>query len=340
MERNFHDLNDMPSPLVTIIIPIYNSEKYISETLQSIYKQTYKRIEVIIVDDGSNDNSYAFAKQHQKDQVFVYSQTNKGASAARNFGLAKAKGKYIQFLDADDLLSESKIEEQVILLEETSNYLATCTCVHFLDDTNHLLEPRRHEWIKEESDDPVDFLTKLYGGSLIGPQYGGMIALHTWLIPSKIIDIVGLWDEKLSLDDDGEFMCRVILASKGIKYAKNCTAYYRKYQSNKNLSSATNEGAHISLLNSTKLKMAHILSVKDTKLIRSAFSRVFLHISASFYPSFPNLTLEAEQIGKSLDPKQKVRPYNTFLLKYLSMIIGWRKVKLLSKFKNSLKTHQ
>lgn len=329
----------MALPLVSVIIPLYNSENYISETLKSVYNQTYKNIEVIIVDDGSTDNSFNVAQYIKQPNSIILKKNKKGASAARNFGLTKAKGKYIQFLDADDLLSEGKIEEQVFFLENAPNYLVTCTCVHFVDGSNPLLQNRKHEWLKEESDDPVDFLTKLYGGNLIGPQYGGMIALHTWLIPAKIIAIVGLWNEDLTLDDDGEFICRVILASSGIKYAQHCTVYYRKHLSNKNLSSATNIAAHNSLLNSTKLKMKHMLSIKDTQLIRSVFSRVFFYISVSFYPTYPKLTLEAERIGKSLDSNQKARPYKEFPLKQISILIGWRATKLLSMFKNSFKNN-
>src|SRR3954463_5077031 len=108
----------MDNPLVSIIIPVYNAEKYIAETINSAADQTWSNKEIIIIDDGSTDGSLAIAKRFANDQIKVFSQANKGASAARNRGLLEAKGKYVQFLDGDDLLMPNKIALQ---LEHISN---------------------------------------------------------------------------------------------------------------------------------------------------------------------------------------------------------------------------
>ncbi|HZX58320.1 MAG TPA: glycosyltransferase family A protein, partial [Mucilaginibacter sp.] len=103
----------MDQPLVSIIIPVYNSEKHLAETISSALEQTWPNKEIIIVDDGSADNSLAIAKSFASENVKVFHQPNKGASAARNKGIQEAKGDYIQFLDADDLLMPNKIAAQV-----------------------------------------------------------------------------------------------------------------------------------------------------------------------------------------------------------------------------------
>src|ERR1700744_3507890 len=103
-------------PLVSIIIPVYNSEKYLSDAIQSAINQTWSDTEIIIIDDGSTDNSLQVAQQFISEKVKIFHQENKGASVARNYGLTKAKGDYIQFLDADDILSNNKIEAQMTVL--------------------------------------------------------------------------------------------------------------------------------------------------------------------------------------------------------------------------------
>ena len=93
---------------VSIIIPVHNAEKYISNTLNSVINQTYKDIEIVCVDDGSGDNSLNILQRFQKKdkRIVVINQKNKGVSAARNLGLQKAQGEAIAFVDGDDLLPE------------------------------------------------------------------------------------------------------------------------------------------------------------------------------------------------------------------------------------------
>lgn len=99
---------------ISIIIPVYNAEKYICDTLNSIKEQTYKNIEVILVDDGSTDNSKALCKSFLNDKRFIlYEQNNSGAPAARNNGLQLSTGSYILFFDADDILKKDAIQNMI-----------------------------------------------------------------------------------------------------------------------------------------------------------------------------------------------------------------------------------
>lgn len=103
----------MKNPLVSIIIPIYNTEKYIYECLNSLINQSYSHIEIIVVDDGSTDNSLCLLKElSAKDsRLKVFSQPNQGVSAARNLALSKATGTYVMFVDADDWIDPHTIEK-------------------------------------------------------------------------------------------------------------------------------------------------------------------------------------------------------------------------------------
>ena len=103
----------MNTPLVSIIVPVYNTEKYICECLHSLIQQSYSHIEIIAVDDGSTDSSLSILNDiSEKDnRLKVFSQCNQGVSAARNLALKKATGEYIMFVDADDWIDLSTIEE-------------------------------------------------------------------------------------------------------------------------------------------------------------------------------------------------------------------------------------
>lgn len=103
----------MSSPLVSVIIPVYNTEKYVGEALESIRNQTLKELEIIVINDGSTDNSLSIIESHaQKDpRIQVYTQTSQGVSIARNKGLQHVKGEFIYFMDSDDLLIMNALEQ-------------------------------------------------------------------------------------------------------------------------------------------------------------------------------------------------------------------------------------
>jgi glycosyltransferase involved in cell wall biosynthesis len=113
----------IPLPLISIIVPCYNYGAYLGEAIDSIRAQTYENWEMLIVDDGSKDDTAAVAKQHAAldGRIRYHYQSNKGLSAARNTGLALARGEYLQLLDADDYLAPTKLELQAKTLVENPN---------------------------------------------------------------------------------------------------------------------------------------------------------------------------------------------------------------------------
>lgn len=322
----------MNKPLVSIIIPVYNAASFIAETINSALQQTWPNKEIIIIDDGSSDNSLAIIRQFESVNVKIHTQINQGASAARNHGLQLAKGTYIQFLDADDLLSANKIEAQIEALADYPGYIGLCGTIHFQDSTDPIAYTLKHEWFSEGSDDPVDFLIKLYGGGLIGPDYGGMVQPNAWLTPREIIDKAGPWNEMRNPDDDGEFFCRVVLASKGIRYGYKAINYYRKFNNLKSWSAQKSYQACSNLLQSTKLKAQHLLAKTNDPKARLALSLLFWDNAVNFYPQYINLANIAEHEAKVLAPDFNYNPYNTRLNKKIASILGWRSVKLIQYF--------
>lgn len=111
----------MQEELVSIITPLYNGERFVAQTIESVLAQTYKNWEMIIINDGSKDNSEEIAKAYSaKDgRIKVFSQENAGSAAARNNGIRRAEGRYIALLDADDLWDANFLESQLNLMKET-----------------------------------------------------------------------------------------------------------------------------------------------------------------------------------------------------------------------------
>lgn len=111
--------------LVSVIIPIFNSQAYLKECLNSIVEQTYMKLEIIMVNDGSTDDSLAICREYEEKykNFIVIDSTNCGVSTARNKGINKATGKYIQFVDSDDILYPTAIEEKVQMMEEKTAQL-------------------------------------------------------------------------------------------------------------------------------------------------------------------------------------------------------------------------
>jgi glycosyltransferase involved in cell wall biosynthesis len=320
-------------PLVSIIIPAFNSEKFLAECIDSAIGQTWPNKEIIVIDDGSTDGSLKIAQAYAG--LKVISQNNKGASAARNAGLKEAKGAYLQFLDADDLLSPDKIEAQIACLNGSVTELAICTTVHFNNGENYLNGKPARAWFDADNANPVDFLTKLYAGEETMPGYGGMIAVHAWLTPVNLIEKAGPWNEKLSLDDDGEFFCRVVLASEGIKYSNKGFNYYRKFNRQQSLSAQNSSKSLESAILAMSLKFEHLKSKTNNVLVDRIFSRHFWWTGVIAYPQFKKLSGYCIKKAKALGydgEKYNGGPAGHLLAKFT----GWKIARKIAYYKQML----
>lgn len=133
-------MNDMP--LISVIVPVYNVDRYIGECLTSLINQTYTNLEIICVDDGSSDNSGVICDQyaaHDK-RIKVFHQKNKGAGAARNFALKHVQGKYIGFIDSDDYIDCKFYEILLSSIQNSGAQIASCDTVHVYKNRNYLPE--------------------------------------------------------------------------------------------------------------------------------------------------------------------------------------------------------
>lgn len=139
----------MLNPSISIIIPIYNAEKYLDACIKTILAQTFKDYEIICINDGSKDNSLQILntyKQKYSNIFQIYSQDNQGQAAARNTGVNKASGEYIAFLDADDIIEPDYLEILYKTAKEKNSEMVICSYEKFDDDGNIVLRRNAKDW--------------------------------------------------------------------------------------------------------------------------------------------------------------------------------------------------
>ena len=145
---------------VSIIIPCYNCEKYIIKTLESAVSQDYTNIEIIVINDGSTDNCSSVVKTIKDDRVHLIEQENQGVSFSRNKGLALAKGEFIVFLDADDLLHPSFLEKRVFSLSK-STAIACASSVVLVDKSGEKIEENKNYFAANKSSQILEFKNEI-----------------------------------------------------------------------------------------------------------------------------------------------------------------------------------
>lgn len=182
------------SQLVTVIIPCYKQAHLLEGAIKSVLNQTYKQIEIIVVDDGSPDNVKAVCKKYINRLRYVY-RANGGLSSARNTGLKEARGNFVKFLDSDDLLYPKQIELQVADLE-LRNADMSITDYDFYYKNNSIKELK------------VNLLNLEPLGEFIK---NNLIPVHSALIRKKMVDLVGGFDESLTACEDYDLWLRVLL---------------------------------------------------------------------------------------------------------------------------------
>lgn len=184
------------TPLVSIIIPVYNGEKYLSEAIDSALGQTYKNIEIIVVNDGSVDNSEEIIKSYKDTQIRYFKKENGGVSTALNLGIKKAKGEYISWLSHDDVYYPNKIERQVEELEKIDDKNRNKTIL-----MSNFAVINKSSRIVSETHFEKNFRLDS-GFDPIYPVLLGIVNGCTLLIPKKCFIENNYFDESLRLTQD------------------------------------------------------------------------------------------------------------------------------------------
>ena len=183
----------MTSDLVSVVIPVYNSEKFLEECLDSILTQTYQNIEIIAVDDGSTDSSPDILERYS-DKINIISQKNQGLASALNLGISKMKGKWFKWFSPDDVMHSNTIETLIDEAKNHSDNIILYSNWNIIDDTGNILREFHESDYNELSE--FDFNLRLLDGQQIN--------VNTTLIPAIFLKKYGIreLDEPVAIDYD------------------------------------------------------------------------------------------------------------------------------------------
>jgi glycosyltransferase involved in cell wall biosynthesis len=198
-------------PLVSIIIPVYNSERYLAEAIGSVLAQTYRPIEVIVVDDGSTDNTSEIVARDFCESVQYIYQDNSGPASARNTGLANAKGNIIAFIDADDFWSHDKLKIQLPLITSNPELEIVLGCLQYVRQSK-----------SRKSNDKLEKISRPF------------VSLHfgASLIKKSAFEKIGLIDTTMNHFEDFDWFLHARDAGISIMTHKDVVLFYRLHDRN------------------------------------------------------------------------------------------------------------
>ena len=275
--------------LVTVIVPSYNSAKFLPETISSVLNQSYTNLELIIVDDGSTDNTSEVVNSYLSDSRCVYiKKANAGVSLARNDGAKIAKGSYIAFLDADDLLLEESIKEKVKVLDAMPEIGLVHSDVKLIDERGNYLGKEMTGLTGKNSH--VDIL--LWNECVIPAPSSNAI------MRKAVFDEVGGYDPLFSTAADQDFLIRVCSRYQIYRIEKALTAY-RIVGGSMGKNVAVFERDHLGVFNKEK----HLLN--DDNLIKLSLAKLHLIIASSWWVHHKKIskTLKHLVLSLSYSPK-------------------------------------
>ena len=281
------------NPLVSIIIPTYNRAHLIGETLDSVLAQTYQNWECIIVDDGSTDNTEevvsAYVDKDSRFQFYHRPDTHKsGGNGARNYGFSLSKGEYINWFDSDDIFSNNKIYSQVLLTVENNVEVLTCKWGRFQNDKNEF--ELKNLNIYKHYNKGVDLLEKY-------AVYNEFYPSHVFLVKRLTCMKAGLWNENLSINQDGEFFCRILIACKSLRHSADSYVLYRT-PTLENVSSLKSVKQAEHLVISWKLIEQYLLLVDKTKF-QNYLINAKNHTFSSIIKKYPEVIDENKYFYKT-----------------------------------------
>jgi glycosyltransferase involved in cell wall biosynthesis len=305
------------STMVSILIPAYNAENWVRECIESALSQTWSNKEIIIVDDGSRDNTFEIASAYGSKNVKVVTQENSGACKTRNKALSLAQGDYIQWLDADDVLHPEKIAIQIkeAIKEGNRGILYSSKYGKFFTSITRVKYEANGLW---EDLDPIEWIIRKFRDNL-------WMQTSVWLVSRELTMSAGDWDERLSLDDDGEYFCRVVALSEKVRFITDAIIYYRIGNAG-SLSRTVSKKACESLLSSLRLCFGYLLSLENSARTREACLKELQREYIYFYPEHEDLIRLANSLAKEMGGIL-TPPHLDLRYSIIKAVMGWKTAK-------------
>lgn len=301
-------------PLVSILIPAYNAEQWLAETLRSAVAQTWKNREIIVVDDGSKDGTLALARRFESEGVRVVTQENRGAAATRNAAFSLSQGEYIQWLDADDLLAPDKIARQMEAAESLSNRRVLISG----EWGRFMYRPSRAQF------NPSGLWNDLSRAEWLMRKMEQNTYMQTacWLVSRDLTEAAGPWDTRLLGDDDGEYFCRVLMASERVRFVPGARVYYRLAGTGSLSYIGASERKRDAQWISMKLHIGYLRSLDDSDRARRACVTYLQNWMSFFYPERPDIFRKAQDLAQSLGGDLET-PRFSWKYSWIDSMFGW-----------------
>ena len=316
-------------PLVSILIPAYNAQEWIADTIRSAQAQTWPNKEIIIVDDGSKDQTLSVARQFASKSVNVVTQVNQGAAAARNKAFALCQGDHIQWLDADDLLSPDKISKQ---MDAADRYPGKRTL--FSSGWAYFsYRPAKARFVPTllwQDLSPLEWLLRKWENNL-------HMQTATWLTSRELTEAAGMWDSRMLVDDDGEYFFRAIMRSEGIRFVTDAKVFYRMTGSSSLSHIGRSNKKMDSQMLGMQLQIGYLRTMKDDERVRAACIKYLQTWLPHFYPDRPDIMEKLQQLAKSLGGQLQV-PRLSWKYAWIQKTLGWNTAKTVQLRYNQRKT--
>jgi glycosyltransferase involved in cell wall biosynthesis len=315
-------------PLISILIPAFNAQRWLSDTIESALNQTWERKEIIVVDDGSSDRTLAVAQRFASKGVVVLTQKNQGAAAARNKAFSVCRGDYIQWLDADDLLDPDKITMQMEALgcRSTPRILLSSAWGRFIHRPSKAKFGPTALWCDLA---PLEWLLRKM-------EQGIFMQTGTWLISRELTEAAGPWDTRLLGDDDGEYFCRVIAASTAVRFVPEARVFYRlSGPASLSYIHGSNKKLEANFL-SMQLQIGYVRSLEDSKRVRAACLKYLQTDLPYYYPDRLDLVERSRELAALLGGQLET-PKSPAKYAWMQKLFGWRTAKRAQTYYNKLK---
>lgn len=300
-------------PLVSILMAARNAAPWVAQAVESALAQTWQSVEVIVIDDGSTDDTAAVVQRAGGSALRLIRQRNQGQSAALNRALAESRGELVKFFDADDLLSPDCVERQVARLGARRDCIASGEWGRFRDDPAHAEFVPEPVW-RDLS--PVEWLVSAWSNGQ------PMTQCAIWLVPRRILDVAGLWDTRLTLINDFEVFTRLVVHATEIRFVAGARVYYRSGLAG-SMSSSRGRAAAESEALSEQLATEHLLGLENSARTRTASANILQSFIYSHYPAYPDLRGEMERRVRALGGAT-LAPSGPPGFHVLRRIVGWK----------------
>ena len=298
---------------MSVLIPCFNAEPWVAETVASVRAQAHRPLEIVCVDDGSTDATLAVLQRLAGPDLRVLRQQNRGQSAALNAALAVAQGDLVQFLDADDLLHPGKIAAQATRLAQEPDAVAAAAWGRFsASPTQTIFEPEPC-WIDAA---PVAWL------ALAWHDGGGMLFPARWLVPRRLVERAGPWDEALATQNDGEYFTRIVLQATRVLHVAEARVYYRSSLPS-SVSARVDRAAWKSSHRAHELMTVALTAELSHDELRRGLALMWQRLAYASYPYEPALAEDAWRRGTQLHPA-RLPPEGGWRFRWLARIVGWR----------------